>query len=109
MRFLGSGAMVAPMTPAYSLRPAAPADAAIVGRHRAAMFRDMGLVADADVTALAAASQAALAPLIGTPDYLGWLVEIDGRVVAGGALIVRRLLPRPEALGGGEEGYLLNV
>jgi GNAT superfamily N-acetyltransferase len=97
------------MTSGYSLRLATPADAATVGLHRAAMFRDMGLVAAADVSRLAAASRRALAPLIGTPEYLGWLVETEGGVVAGGALIVRRLLPRPEALAGGQEGYLLNM
>ncbi|HZP40112.1 MAG TPA: GNAT family N-acetyltransferase [Candidatus Binatia bacterium] len=97
------------MTPRHSVRLATRADAAVIGHHRAAMFRDMGLVGDADVPALAAASCAAIAPLLGTPDYLGWLVEADGRVAAGGALVVRRLLPRPEALEGGEEAYLLNL
>jgi GNAT superfamily N-acetyltransferase len=93
----------------YTLRAAGPADAALVAYHRAAMFRDMGQVGPADMAALESASQAYLTPSLARGEYLGWLVEHEGEVVAGGGLVVHELLPRPGYLAGGSEAYVLNV
>jgi GNAT superfamily N-acetyltransferase len=50
-----------------------------------------------------------LAAWLAGGEYFGWLVENAGQVVAGGGMILRRLLPRPGSLSGGEEAYILNV
>jgi GNAT superfamily N-acetyltransferase len=92
----------------YLVRRAAAADAAIVARHRVAMFRDMGLVDD-DGAALEAASCSSLRRGLADGSYTGWLVEYAGAVVAGGGLLLRPLLPRPGHLSGGREAYVLNV
>ena len=97
------------MSPDYHIRAATLKDAAMISHHRAAMFRDMGELEEADVATLEAETQAYLTELIPTNKYFGWVVEFYGQVVAGGGLIVRRLLPRPESLQGGAEAYLLNV
>ena len=93
----------------YLIRDATPADAAIVGRHRAKMFHDMGEVDDADVAALDAASGADLANLLASGEYVGWVAEADGIVVAGAGVMLRRLLPRGRQLGLRLEAYVLNV
>lgn len=93
----------------YSVRAATVADAAVIARHRAAMFRDMGVLGDSDVPALEAASRDCLPRALAARDYLGWVVEHNGEVVAGGGLVLRPLLPRPGAPQGGQEAYVLNV
>jgi GNAT superfamily N-acetyltransferase len=93
----------------YSIRTATTTDAAVVAHHRAAMFRDMHVVEDVAVPALEAASRDHLTRALAAGDYLGWVVEKNGEIVAGGGLVLRRLLPRPGALQGGQEAYVLNV
>jgi GNAT superfamily N-acetyltransferase len=93
----------------YHLRRAAVDDAAIIGRHRAAMFRDMGWIGAHEVAALQAASAGALAGALAAADYRGWLAERDGAVAGGGGLVLRPLLPAPGHLAGGTEAYVLNV
>ncbi|MGH7786582.1 MAG: GNAT family N-acetyltransferase [Candidatus Binatia bacterium] len=105
--------MVAVMHAAVALphrvRPAIAADAPVVAHHRVAMFVDMGQLAPADAAALYTASLAHLGPALASATYRGWLLEIDGAVVAGAGVVCRPLLPRPEHLAGGEEAYVLNV
>jgi len=93
---------------AYLIRRATPADAATVARHRVEMFRDMGVLAAADVP-LELASRRALGQGLADGSYRGWLVEAAGAVVAGGGLVLRPLLPRPGHPDGGVEAYVLNV
>ena len=97
------------MTPDYRVRRAAADDAPGIGSHRAAMFRDMGLVAAAEMESLTAASRAALATALASGAYLGWVVECDGALVAGAGVLLRPLLPGPGHLAGGREAYVLNV
>jgi GNAT superfamily N-acetyltransferase len=99
------------MTPSahYHVRRAQAADAPRIGWHRAAMFRDMGLIAEADMPALVAASRAALATALASDAYLGWVAECDGAIVAGAGVLLRPLLPGPGHLSGGREAYVLNV
>lgn len=92
----------------YVIRRATPADAAIVARHRVAMFRDMGVLAAADAP-LERASRRALGQGLADGSYHGWLVDASGAVVAGGGLVLRPLLPRPGHPDGGVEAYVLNV
>ena len=92
-----------------ALRLATAADAAVIAHHRVAMFRDMGVLADADAAALERGSRRALADALSDGSYRGWLVEADGRIVAGGGVVLRPLLPRPGHPAGGCEAYVLNV
>ena len=94
---------------ACHVRVATTADAAVVARHRVAMFRDMGVLGAADGDALEVGSRLALAGALADGGYRGWLVEVDGAVVAGGGLVLRPLLPRPGHPQGGTEAYVLNV
>jgi GNAT superfamily N-acetyltransferase len=99
--------------PTYRVRRAAVDDAATVAHHRAAMFHDMKWVSDDEAARIREAARPRLAEMIAAGEYLGWLVESVGengaQVAAGGGMILRRLLPRPGSLEGGEEAYILNV
>src|SRR5690242_15522898 len=91
------------------LRVATVADAEVIARHRVAMFRDMRALDERDADVLHDASLAYLRSALADGAYRGWVVERDGVVVAGGAILARPGLPRPENLRGGDEAYLLNV
>ena len=97
------------MTSDYHLRLATADDAAVVAQQRAAMFRDYLKIPAADAAAIEAASEPLLAEMLGRGQYFAWLIELEGRAVAGGGVLLRRLLPRPGGLDGGEEAYILNV
>jgi len=97
------------MTSDYHLRLATANDAAVVAYQRAAMFRDYLQIPAPDAAAIEAASQPLLAEMMARGEYFAWLVELDGQAVAGGGVILRRLLPRPGGLHGSEEAYILNV
>lgn len=93
----------------YRIRVATPEDAAIISRHRGAMFRDMGDFDDSAAAEVARACLLHLEEMIMRSEYLGWLVLHNGEVVAGGGIILKTLLPRPNALQGGTEGLIVNV
>src|SRR5947208_44246 len=97
------------MDESYRVRRASAGDAAIVARHRALMFRDMGEIGDADVPIVLRASQVYLTHALARGEYIGWLVETTDRIAAGGGVLLRSLLPRPGHLEGGIEAYVLNV
>ena len=97
------------MSLGYNIRAATLKDAKIIAHHRAAMFCDMGELEGEDIAALEAETLDYLSELIPANKYFGWVVESFGQVVAGGGLIVRRMLPRPESPQGGAEAYILNV
>ena len=80
----------------YDIRPATAGDAAVIARHRVAMFRDMGKVpSDELASQLLDASTSALAALLHTGSYVGQLaIGANGRVIAGAGVHVRPQLPR---------------
>jgi len=86
-------------TAEFVVRHATPEDAAVVGRHRAGMFRDMGLIGGAaPERALAEATHAFAVAALATGEYRGWLAEPAGErghVVAGAGVQVRTIVPRP--------------
>jgi len=94
---------------AYRIRRATVEDAAVIARHRVGMFRDMRVMVEVEAPLLETAAHAYLLATLSTGEYLGWLVEHDSGVVAGGGVILRALLPRPGHADGGEEAYVLNV
>jgi GNAT superfamily N-acetyltransferase len=98
------------------IRRATLNDAAILAKHRVAMFRDMGALEAASESALTEASTAYFTAAVPRGEYLAWLVHASGSeqaVVAGGGVLVRTLLPRPDAdkrrLLIGSEALVLNV
>jgi len=103
------------MTAELTVRLATVADAPILARHRAEMFRDMGEVAEGAYEDLVVASRAFFEKTIAADAYWGWLAvdPATQAVVAGVGLLLRERLPRPDAASGGvvvrAEGYVLNV
>jgi GNAT superfamily N-acetyltransferase len=100
----------------YTLRRATAADAGVLSRHRAEMFRDMGELSDDLYDTLLEASRAYFTQAIGDGRYVGWVAELrepPGEIVGGAGLQLRELLPRPdpdrERLVHGSQGLILNV
>lgn len=97
------------------IRRAVAADAAVLARHRAEMFRDMGELPAECYAPLLAASQAHFVDALPAGRYHGWLAVRAGRpeqVVAGAGLQLIERLPRPDAQGrviAASEGYVFNV
>jgi GNAT superfamily N-acetyltransferase len=79
-----------------TIRPAIASDAAVIARHRVAMFRDMGRVpTDELASQLLNASTSALAVLLHERSYVGYLaVAADHHVIAGAGVHIRPQLPR---------------
>src|SRR5438132_12922596 len=92
----------------YVIRRAVVTDAPVIARHRVMMFRYMGEPEEAEA-ALEQNARVQLRELLERDEYLGWLAEMDGGVVAGVGVFLRRLLPRFRNLSGRPEAYLLNV
>jgi GNAT superfamily N-acetyltransferase len=105
------------MPDAFVVRNAAPPDAAVVARHRAEMFRDMGHLPEAVYQDLVDQTVAYLSEAIASGQYIGWLVSVQTSpdIVAGAGVQLRRILPRPTAAEGhtrivlGREAIVLNV
>jgi len=93
----------------YTLRLARAAEADVLARHRASMFRDMGEVDEASASIIENASEDHLAALVEAREYFGFLAEHEGEVIGGGGVWLRPVLPRPGALQGALEAYVLNV
>ena len=100
----------------YRIRRATAADAGVLARHRAEMFRDMGQLPDGLSDTLIDAARAYFTQAIADGRYVGWVAELDdrsGEIVAGAGLQLRELLPRPdvarERLVRGPQALVLNV
>jgi GNAT superfamily N-acetyltransferase len=93
----------------YSLRSASPADAEVIARHRALMFRDMGSIPEGDVEEFFAASVPWLNRLLVTGEYVGWLALWGEEVVAGGGLHLRETGPLPGCYHVGRGGHIGNI
>jgi GNAT superfamily N-acetyltransferase len=97
------------VTQSYRIRRATMDDIAIIAYQRAAMLQDAGMADAPTANIIQINSIAPLTEMFSKGEYLGWLVEIDGKIVGGGGIILRRLLPRPGSLHGSHEAYILNV
>jgi GNAT superfamily N-acetyltransferase len=91
--------MATPVHPAF--RPATVRDAAVIARHRVAMFTEMGHVPTAALAGeLLSASTRALESLLQEHAYAGYLaVEPGGRIIAGAGVHIRPQLPRVSGAG----------
>jgi GNAT superfamily N-acetyltransferase len=92
----------------YVIRPAGVDDAHVVALQRASMFRDMGSVSAEESELLRKASEPWLCGHLTNGSYLGWLVEHNGIVVAGGGIFVRELGPVPGCYRVGRWGHIAN-
>ena len=92
-----------------TVRLATARDAAVLARHRIGMFRDMRPVADRECARIEKATRAFLRRAIPAGEFVGFLVEVKGVPVAGGGLLVRRMMPRPGHPQGFREAHVLNV
>jgi GNAT superfamily N-acetyltransferase len=104
------------MSHAIDVRLAIAADAPVLARHRAEMFRDMGELQDDHYATLAAATERDLAAWLESGDYVSFVAspsEHPGEIVAGAGIQIRKLLPRPLPGGAGirlgPEAIVVNV
>jgi GNAT superfamily N-acetyltransferase len=102
----------------FTVRRATAADAAIIARHRAEMFSDMGLLPQSLYDRLMAETARYLEAALGTEEYVAWLaspLDLPQQVVAGAGILNRRVLPHPldvdgsTTLASGRQGIVLNV
>ncbi len=104
------------MSDQFIVRLAIAADALVLARHRAEMFRDMGELPDELYEPLCDGARRELAAWLGTGEYVAWVAYPADRpqeIVAGAGIQLRKLLPRPEPgrrrLRLGPEAIVLNV
>lgn len=100
---------VAGMPEGYRIRRAKTGDVPALVRHRIEMFRSMKILDPTEERAMKAAFRRHLVRAVPSGEYLGWVAEQRGAVVAGAGAFLRPLLPRPGAPRGGIEYYVLNV
>jgi GNAT superfamily N-acetyltransferase len=104
------------MTDEFHVRLATPADAPVLARHRAEMFRDMGTLPRDQYAPFRAAAEHALAAWLESGEYVSWVVsplDRPGEIVGGAGIQIRKLLPRPipgsPTIRVGHEAIVLNV
>ena len=93
----------------YHIRRATVADAAVIARHRIRMFQDMGELAADKTEALESASRARLDGELLSGEYVGWLVETGGEVVAGAGVLLHHYYPTKANPLGRPTAYIVNV
>lgn len=101
----------------FAVRAATSADAPVIARHRAEMFRDMGELPMEAYQDLVDRTVAYLPQAITSGEYIAWLVSPpdSSETIAGAGVQIRRILPRPITESGqirialGREAIVLNV
>jgi GNAT superfamily N-acetyltransferase len=100
----------------FEVRRATAADTATLARHRVSMFRDMGSVEPSLEQEFLDAAATHIREAMTNGEYFAWLAHPVGepqRILGGGGVQLRRLLPRPEEgskrLLIGREAVVLNV
>jgi GNAT superfamily N-acetyltransferase len=97
------------MPDGYLLRTAGPDDAGVIAQHRSQMFVAMELLSPSEVVAMIAATEPWISELLSRGEYMGWLLERDRQVVAGGGLHLSEIGPVPGALRVGSVAHIANV
>ena len=105
-----------PARAAFTVRSATVADIPFLAHHRAAMFRDMGKLAESQVPSLERATASYLRDALPRGEYVAWVAEVNeppAAVIGGAGVQIRPIPPRPvpgsEDLELGPEGIVLNV
>ena len=85
------------MTSTITIRRATAADAEVLARHRAEMFRDMGHLPDELYPELMDSTRAWIEQAIPAGEYVAWLATPAGseEIVAGAGVHLRTIIPRP--------------
>jgi GNAT superfamily N-acetyltransferase len=101
---------------AFAVRAARTADIPRLANHRAAMFRDMGVLPREQVEALEQATASYLRAAMPGGEYLAWVAEdlaATPSVIGGAGVQLRPIMPRPgsgaDGLEWGPEAIVLNV
>ena len=95
------------MTNEYHVRRATPADADIIGTHRARMFYDMGDIPEHLFEEFRDRSRERIHQQLVSGEYAGWLASPAnslGQIIAGGGAQLRRVMPHPSTGPNGEQG-----
>lgn len=105
-----------PLNAVFAIRRASAADAPVLARHRAEMFRDMGELPDDLYGTLVEAATAYFATAVPGGSYVAWVAQARSgpdEIVGGAGLQLRVLLPRPDPSGArlvrGPQGLIMNV
>ena len=103
----------------FPIRQATPDDVAVIGRHRARMFQDMGLVPDELFESFRTKALDRLSKALASGDYFGWLVaepKTPEKIIAGAGVIVQVVPPFPHRdetgkirIAEGRQGLIVNV
>ena len=95
------------MSTEFHVRRATPADAEIIGTHRARMFHDMGDIPDHLFDEFQARSRDRIREQLTSGEYVGWLAspaDSLGKIVGGAGAQLRRVMPHPSTGPNGEPG-----
>src|SRR5207247_395466 len=102
----------------FQIRSITIDDAAVISRHRAAMFRDMGVLPLELMEEMSAMTRDVVADAVARGEYVGWVTASRREpecIVAGAGVQLRRILPFPSAQHGriqlaqGRQAIVLNV
>jgi GNAT superfamily N-acetyltransferase len=77
------------------IRPATDADLEAILHHRRSMFADMEEGSESELDAMVKSARPYVEAALRDGSYRGWLVEIGGRVVAGGGVAIVPYQPTP--------------
>jgi GNAT superfamily N-acetyltransferase len=103
------------MMESIQVRFAQPADADVIGYHRARMFQEMGQIPNHLYKTFERRSQERVRELLVSGEYVGWLASgpgAAGKIVAGAGVQLRKVLPHPAGEHGFAEGskaVIINV
>jgi GNAT superfamily N-acetyltransferase len=103
----------------FRVRLATPADADIIGWHRARMFYDMGDIPDHLFEEFRRRSRERIHEQLISGEYVGWLAstsEARDKIIAGAGTQLRRVMPHPSTgpngepeIGEGRHAIIINV
>ena len=79
----------------WTIRPARPDELATVLHHRRQMYIDMGDRDERVLDAIVRSSQTIFGEALQSGTYRGWFAEAEGRIVAGGGVLLVPFQPGP--------------
>ena len=95
--------------PDYRIRQATVSDALVIARHRVDMFQEMGELAPDEAAIVESASRTRLVGQLVSGEYVSWLAETGGEVVAGAGVLLHQYYPTRTNPRGRPTAYILNV
>jgi ribosomal protein S18 acetylase RimI-like enzyme len=93
----------------FPIRPATPADAALIASHRRAMFEAMHSAGPEVLDEMTRNFEPWLLPRLADGRYLGWITADRERPIASAGLLLIDWPPHPRHPGSSQRGYILNV